>query len=111
MAEAEKEKRISRVPYDKAADVVTAWDLGIGDATAIWFCQQVGQEYHLIDYLENNGVGLDWYVKELKAKPYVYADHILPHDVEAKELGTGKSRKEVLTGLGIKVTVAPRLKI
>ena len=109
MAEAEAQKRICRVPYDKSTDVITAWDLGIGDSTAIWFCQQVGQEYHLIDYLENNGVGLDWYVKELRAKPYVYADHILPHDVEAKELGTGKSRKEVLKELDINATVAPKL--
>lgn len=111
MAEAEAEKRITRVPYDKAADVITAWDLGIGDATAIWFCQQIGQEYHLIDYVENSGVGLDWYAREIKNRSYVYADHILPHDVEAKELGTGKSRKEVLGELGIKVTVAPRLKV
>jgi hypothetical protein len=109
MGEAEAAKRVTRVPYDRSVDVITAWDLGIGDATAIWFCQQIGQEYHLIDYVENNGVALDWYVKELKSKPYVYGDHILPHDVEAKELGTGKSRKEVLSDLGIKVTVAPRL--
>jgi len=111
MAEAEREKRICRVPYDKATDVITAWDLGIGDATAIWFCQQVGQEYHLIDYVENSGVGLDWYAGELKSRPYVYASHLLPHDVEAKELGTGKSRKEVLEQLGIKVTVAPKLRV
>lgn len=111
MAEAEREKRICRVPYDKATDVITAWDLGIGDATAIWFCQQVGQEYHLIDYVENSGVGLDWYAGELKSRPYVYAGHLLPHDVEAKELGTGKSRKEVLEQLGIKVMVAPKLRV
>lgn len=111
MAEAEKDKRIGRVPYDKASDVITAWDLGIGDATAIWFCQQIGQEYHLIDYLENSGVGLDWYARAVKEKPYVYSAHILPHDVEAKELGTGKSRKEVLSELGIKATVAPRLRL
>ncbi len=111
MAEAEREKRVGRVPYDKAADVVTAWDLGIGDATAIWFCQQVGQEFHLIDYVENSGVGLDWYAREIKSRPYVYGDHIFPHDVEAKELGTGKSRKEVLPGLGVKGSVAPRLRL
>lgn len=112
MAIAEKEKRIARVPYDKAADVITAWDLGIGDATAIWFCQQIGQEYHLIDYVENSGVGLDWYARQIKDRDYVYSGHILPHDVEAKELGTGKSRKEILDSLGIKnVIVAPRLRV
>ena len=65
----------------------------------------------MIDYLENSGVGLDWYAGQIKSKPYVYGNHILPHDVEAKELGTGKSRKEVLEQLGIKVTVAPKLKV
>lgn len=111
MAEAEKEKRICRVPYDKATDVITAWDLGVADATAIWFCQQVGQEYHLIDYVENSGVGLDWYANAIKSKPYVYGDHILPHDIAVVELGSGKSRKEVLENLGIKVTVAPKLRV
>lgn len=111
MAEAEREKRIGKVPYDKATDVVTAWDLGIGDATAIWFCQRIGQEYHLIDYVEASGQGLDFYAREVRNRPYVYAEHILPHDVEAKELGTGKSRKEVLSELGIKATVAPRLRV
>jgi hypothetical protein len=37
--------------------------------------------------------------------------HYLPHDVEVRELGTGKSRKEVLEGLGIKVTVCPNIPI
>jgi hypothetical protein len=107
--DAEAAKRIGSVPYDKATDVITAWDLGIGDSTSIWFAQQVGQEIHLIDYVEHSGVGLDWYVRELKSKPYVYGDHLFPHDVEARELGTGKSRREVLETLGIKVTMAPKL--
>jgi hypothetical protein len=111
MAEAERENRIGRVPYDKATDVFTAWDLGIGDSTAIWFCQKVGQEYHLIDYIENSGVGLGWYAKEVRERPYIYSAHLFPHDVEARELGTGKSRKETLEALKVKVTVAPRLKV
>lgn len=111
MAEAEREKRICTVPYDKASDVITAWDLGIGDATAIWFCQQIGQELHLIDYYESSGVGLDHYAKVIKDRPYVYAEHILPHDVGNMELGTGKTRQETLSELGIKVTIAPKLKV
>jgi phage terminase large subunit len=39
---------------------------------------------------------------------YVYAGHIVPHDAQAKELGTGKSRLEVLASLGLKhITLAP----
>lgn len=96
MVEAEQAKRITAVPYDRAVPVHTAWDLGIGDATAIWFYQLVGREIHIIDYLEQAGKGLEYYAQELKKKPYLYGTHFLPHDAEAKELGTGKTRIETL---------------
>ncbi len=108
---AEADKRIRAIPYDPAVPVQTWWDLGIDDSTAIWFVQAVNREVRCIDYYENSGVGLDHYAKVLQGKPYVYGDHILPHDAEVKELGTGKSRVETLAGLGIKVRVARRLGI
>lgn len=112
MKTAMEDNRITTVPYDPSVGVVTAWDLGIGDSTAIWFAQYVGQEIRVIDYYENSGVGLDHYAKELSNKNYHYMDHILPHDVQVKELGTGKSRLETLHNLGIQdVTIAPKLAI
>jgi hypothetical protein len=107
----ESESRIGSVPWERDLDVITAWDLGIGDATAIWFAQQIGNEVRLIDYYESSGVGLDHYVNHLRSKPYVYAEHVLPHDVEVKELGTGCSRRETLEGLGLRVSVAPKLPV
>jgi hypothetical protein len=106
---AESEGRIGRVAHDPAAEVHAAFDLGIGDATAIWLAQWVGREIRLIDYVENSGVGLDWYARALRERPYVYAPLILPHDARARELGTGKSRVEMLEGLGFSVRIAPRL--
>ena len=112
MKKAKEEKRISNVPYDPGVGVVTAWDLGIGDSTAIWFAQYVGKEIRLIDYYESSGVGLDHYAKALSERGYHYEQHILPHDVRVKELGTGKSRLETLDALGIKdIEIAPRLGI
>ncbi len=106
---AEEEKRITKVPYDRAVPVETFWDLGIGDTTAIWFVQIVGREYHVIDHLESSGAGLDWYAKQLSQKPYVYAEHVLPHDAGARELGTGKTREETLRSLEIgRIRVLPR---
>ena len=105
------------MPYDSAAAVTTAWDLGIGDSTAIWFLQQVGKEIHVIDYYEASGADLGHYVRELQAKPYVYARHILPHDAQARELGTGVSRIDTLENLGLKsgrlgeIRLAPRLRV
>jgi phage terminase large subunit len=108
MRAAEAEGRVAGVAYDPAAPVWTAWDLGMRDATAIWFAQVVGREIHVIDYYEASGVDLGHYARELLAKPYLYAGHIVPHDAQAKELGTGKSRLEVLEGLGLKgITLAP----
>ena len=108
MARAEAERRVAGVPYDPAAPVWTAWDLGIRDATAIWFAQVIGREIRIIDYYEASGVDLGHYVREINARPYAYAGHIVPHDAQAKELGTGKSRLEVMESLGLRpITLAP----
>ena len=107
MAAADSDKRLCRLPWEPTVPVTTAWDLGIDDATAIWFCQQVGREVRLIDYYENSGEGLAHYAATLKAKPYVYGEHLLPHDAEVKELGTGRSRVEVLASLGLRANVVP----
>ena len=113
MKEATEEGRITRVPYDPALGVITSWDLGIGDSTAIWWSQHLSSgETRIIDYYENSGVGLDHYAKVLSEKPYYYEQHILPHDVQVKELGTGKSRLETLDALGIRnIEIAPKLAI
>lgn len=111
LAAAEADRRIANVPWEPKVPVHTAWDLGTRHATAIWFCQQVAHEVRLIDYYEASGVGLDHYAKLLREKPYVYGEHILPHDAEMKELGTGTTRVETLTGLGIRPRVLPAGKV
>lgn len=104
----EAEDRITGVPYEPVSQVYTAWDLGIRDSTAIWFSQVVGREIRIIDYYEATGADLGHYVREIVSRPYLYAGHIVPHDAQAKELGTGKSRLEVLESLGLKnLTIAP----
>jgi hypothetical protein len=109
LTKAEGEGRIGRAPHDPAAEVHAAFDLGIGDATAIWLAQFIGREIRLIDYIENTGVALDWYARALRERPYLYAPLILPHDARARELGTGKSRVEMLEAMGFAVRLAPRL--
>jgi len=99
---AELDKRIANVPHEPESMVWTAWDLGIRDATAIWFAQVIGREIRIIDYYEASGVDLGHYVREINARPYVYAGHIVPHDAQVKELATGKTRIEVLQSLGVK---------
>lgn len=101
MAAAEADRRITRVPYDPGLATITAWDLGIGDSTAIWIAQRAGREVRLIDFIEGSSVGLDWYAGELHRRGYRLAETILPHDAAHRELIAGKSRLDTLRSLGL----------
>jgi hypothetical protein len=107
---AAKEGRIGKVPIDRSIAVHTAWDLGVRDSTVIWFIQIAGREYRLVDYHDGAGAGLEDYVKVLEQKQnergFNYGKHFFPHDIEVRELGNGgRSRKETLRNLGVRVTV------
>ena len=104
----ETDNRLCSVPYDPAVPVWTGWDLGIGDATSIVCAQLVGKEVHIIDYYEATGEPLTHYVAWLDARPYRYGTDLLPHDAGARELGTGRTREELLRANGRKVRVLPR---
>lgn len=81
MSKAKKEGRVGLHPWDPKEQVGTAWDLGHGDSTVVWFYQQPKSgRVRLIDVLEGSGVGIDWYAQRIKSRPYVYGDHIWPHD-------------------------------
>ena len=107
----EREGRITSVPYDMNARVNTYWDLGMNDSMTIWFVQTVGKEIHLIDYMEGSGEGINYYIQELGKKGYLYGKHYAPHDIKVRELGTGKSRLEVASKLGIDFEVVPNIGI
>ena len=103
---AEAEGRITEVPYDPRFPVATFWDLGISDSMSIWFIQKIGQFYNVIDYLEFAGKGIEYYVKELFNKPYVYGKQHFPHDVKQRSLITGKERMSSFQDLGIRPIIA-----
>lgn len=103
--------RVGHVPHDPRIAVDTWWDLGINDRQSIWFTQSVGQELRVIDFYENNGQGLAHYAGKMQEKGYVYGKHTAPHDIEVRELTSGKSRRETAASLGIRFEVAPKLPI
>jgi phage terminase large subunit len=111
IAQAERDGRIREVAYNPDLLVHTAWDLGIGDSTAIWCFQVAGSEIRVIDHLESSGVGLDYYAKELASKPYKFGNDYVPHDARVRELGTGRTRVETLQQLGRKPVLVPSHKI
>ena len=107
---AREDGRITRVPYDPALPVETDWDLGMGDATAIWFSQSLrSREVRLIDYYEATGQGLHHYRDILNRKGYAYSAHWAPHDIQVRELGTGNSRLEAARSLGLHFQISPKV--
>ena len=111
LQELHEKGRISSVPVEPTVRVDTFWDLGIGDSTAIWFTQSVGRAVHVVDFYENRGEGLPHYARVLQEKDYFYGTHNAPHDIEVRELGSGKSRREVAWDLGINFRVVPKLPV
>lgn len=94
--------RIRAVPYEPQLPVDTYWDLGWNDSTAIGFVQRIGREIHVIDYVEDRNKNLQHYAQLLQNRGYVYGKHYLPHDVEVTELGSGRTRKDILQTLGVR---------
>ena len=112
ISQAYKEGRVGHVPHEPVLAVDTWWDLGIDDSMTIWFTQSSGSEMRVIDYLEDTGKGLTYYIQKLKEKTgYIYGTHTAPHDINVRELSSGNSRKATAVKLGIDFMVAPRLSL
>ena len=107
MDDAEENGRITSVPHDPALTVTTYWDIGIDDATAVWFEQQLGAEIRMIEYQEWTNTALTDIAREVSEKPYIYAEHVFPHDLRAREMTSGRTREEVMKTLLKNVTIAP----
>lgn len=118
---AEKEGRVGFFPYNPKLPVITSWDIGVDDYTAIWFWQEDGFQVTAIDYYEVSGDGAEQIVeaampelipfedKRLAALtelgrdvPFKYGNHFFPHDVMNREWGAGaRSRFQTLKSLGV----------
>ncbi len=102
---AEKEGRLTSVPYESSKPVETYWDLGYADKVSIWFAQAVGFQYRIIEYYENTMQSLDHYAGILQSRGYTLGTMVLPWDGGARQLGTGRSVRELLQAKGFKVRV------
>lgn len=114
---ATNEGRITQVPYDRTKPVDTAWDLGYGDKTAIWFIQPYGGWYNMIDFLEGEGRTIADYLVDLSRKPYLYGIDFVPHDavdtIIHQRLAADKTRsiEQLMRAAGRKVRVIPKMHV
>ena len=109
----EQNNQIKDFYIEPSIPVNTAWDLGMNDSTTIVLYQIYGQEIRVVDFYENNNESIQHYINWLfdwrQKNNISFGNHILPHDVEVRELSTGKSRKQTFIQMGLNpIIVAPR---
>ena len=102
-AAAELQGRVGSFPAEPGVPVDTAWDIGIGDYTSIWFFQRLDQRIRLVHYVQDCGEGLPHYVTEfsrLRAlHGWTLGEVYWPHDGRVREWGSGVSRIEQFQAL------------
>lgn len=110
---AKEQGRVLTIPPAPTLPVDVAFDLGMDDATAVWFVQSVVNEIRLIDYQEWTNTSLIEVFRDMSRLPYRYGECFMPHDAAVRELITGRTRKEAAesTEMFESVTVTRQLKI
>lgn len=106
---AEADGRIRKVAYDATRPVHCAWDLGEGDATAIWFFQTFMAEYRFIDCLSDSGQKMQHYLTLLQGKGYVYGIDYLPWDACSGMLSG--SLEQAMRTAGRTIRIQPKLAV
>lgn len=104
--------QIRNVPIERGVPIETFWDLG-RDTTSIWFFQKVGFDFRFVDYFQNSGEDMAYYVNVLKTRTdageyYSYGDCYLPHDGNRKSLASDKTPADVLYANGFEVRIVER---
>ena len=99
---ARKEKRIGNHPWKSSFPVFCTYDLGSGGGTmTVLFWQFYKGRLNVIDSHETHDIGDEALIKFIKAKPYNYGWHFLPHDGAKKDEAQAISRIQKWRELGI----------
>lgn len=126
----EKAGRIGEYPPEPGYPILTSWDLGYRDYTAIWFYQLLpGPRLRFVDYYQNSGQGPQHYAEVVHGRSidfdarghiklgepipahahriaYQYGKHYAPHDAAHHTLAAnGRSVGDQMYGFGLSLDV------
>lgn len=113
---ARDEDRITEIKIREELPVHTAWDIGIGDSTAIWLFQCLANgNINWVAYYENNGEGLEHYLQWLdkwkNENKIQFGTHYVPHDMANREFTSGVDRLTTARELGFTMVCVPKKSI
>jgi len=111
MRDVRNDGRILEVEAELNREVQTCWDLGVGDDTSIWWWQSQGAQLVLLDHYASSGQGLEHYLDVIKQREVMHGwkrgSAYVPHDAKVKEWGSGRTRVETMSSLGLKPVLVP----
>lgn len=88
-----------------------AWDLGVNDDTAIWWFQVVGSQLFILDCYSANNTGVEHFAEVIQERErkhgWVNGTDFVPHDAKVKEWGTGRTRVETMSTIGLHPELVP----
>ena len=111
--QARDDDRLCHLPIIPDLPCHTSWDIGIGDASAIFIFQALNNgTYNFVHYYENHGESLEHYIDYLenwkRKKRTRWGTHFVPHDMANREFTSGVDRLQTARNLGMDMTVVSR---
>ena len=111
--QARDEDRLTKLNVHPDLPCHTAWDIGIGDATAIWIFQALQNgNFNFLSYYENNNEGLEHYINYLDRwkdkNKIIYGSHYVPHDMQNREFTSGVDRLTAARNFGYNMVIVPK---
>lgn len=111
--------QIGVVPIDRAYPVNSGWDFGLSDQMTIWLHQKIGLQHRLVGYIAGTDQDVLYYWREMNTRfdGVIWGEHYLPHDAEARRIGTAKDAtappktlEQILNDAGMQNTnIVPRI--
>jgi len=102
--QAEDDGRIRPLERMWHRPLMTAWDLGWDDYTAIWFVQDDGVNAYVLDFYETQGESIEELVRDqIAPRTCLAGPHFVPHDGWQRHLAAGgRSIVEQMQALGMR---------
>ncbi len=105
-----KQAKFGAYPFNPKLPVHTFWDIGLADATAIWFGQQDGAGINIIDYMTANNRAFASWIKEVRETPYDLSGvNSMPHDFFRRDWKDGMSAQSTADDHNFPVEKTPDL--
>jgi len=114
MTKIKADGRVRSFTKEQGYPVFTCWDLGSSDNMAGWLVQPAGKDHNWLKWCAGEGAGASGVAEVIRAweADGPIAGHLVPHDANLTDKGSGKTYVDQLVECGIpreKIIIIPRI--